>query len=88
MLCGGDTSPPARTGDLAQEGVYEGELACDKTANYLKEAGFSSYKMYTSTNGDYQLNNGEPGDDAETVADEINKGCGWVTCNHMQIPPS
>ncbi len=85
VLVGGDTTPPARY-DQAEPGVYEGELVCDTTATYLDELDFESYKMYTSTNGDYQLNNGESGDDPDAVAMEMNQGCGWVNMQSHANP--
>jgi hypothetical protein len=44
----GDTNPPARdTSGVIEEGIYEGELTCDVTANYM--TGFDVEKLYTST---------------------------------------
>ena len=80
VLLGGDTSPEERYGSgSVQRGVYEGELICDVTAEYLATVGFDSYKMYASENGDHQLNDGKEGDGSDELAPQLNDvGAGWV----------
>jgi hypothetical protein len=69
VLVGGDTSPPARDEhNQISLGVYEGEIACDVTANYLADADFVSEKLYTST-GTFSSN--------EDVIQAISNGCGF-----------
>lgn len=65
----GDTSPPARDEhNQIESGIYEGEITCDVTAQYLAEAGFVSEKLYTST-GTFAR--------TDDVLQAINRGCGW-----------
>ena len=46
----GDTSPPARdTHGMIKEGVYEGELSTNITANLLEDIGFTVERLWTST---------------------------------------
>lgn len=69
VLIGGDTSPPARDEhNQIDLGIYEGEIACDLTAEYLAEADFVSEKLYTST-GTFTS--------TEDVIQAITNGCGW-----------
>jgi hypothetical protein len=70
IMVGGDTSPPARDeGGNIILGIYEGELACDKTASYLSQEGFSIQKLYTST--------GTFGS-TDDVLNALSQGCGFV----------
>ncbi len=81
VLCGGDTSPPAREeGGEIQEGVYEGEIAADLTGEYLKQDNFQLTKCYTSENGDIVVR--EPDD----VTPVISQGCGWVNMQTHSNP--
>lgn len=72
VVAGGDTSPKERYPENAIIGIYEGELTCDNTANYLEDIGFEVTKCYTSDNGDVKV------DDDNVVASVISNGCGWV----------
>ena len=81
ILCGGDTSPPARdTGGNIIDGIYEGELAASVTGNYLSSEGFQITKLFTSTNGDIVVR--EPDD----VTPIISQGAGWVNMQTHSNP--
>ena len=49
FVISGDTFPPARGGNQAERGIYEGEMETAVTAKYLKKAGFEVEKLWTST---------------------------------------
>ena len=87
ILCGGDTSPEERYGvGSVTRGIYEGELICDVTADNLESIGFESIKLYTSTRGDHQLNEGEDGDGCDEVSEYMNQGSGWVNMQGHASP--
>lgn len=68
VLVAGDTSPPAR--GSVDPGVYEGELAANVAAGYLKQAGFTTEKLYTST-GTFAS--------GQDIINAVENGCGYVT---------
>jgi len=80
VLIGGDTSPDGKPG------VYEGEMVCGVTANHFESIGWDTFKMFTSRNGDHQLNNGEDGSAADEIAIVLNQGAGWVNAQSHANP--
>lgn len=76
ILCGGDTSPEERYPGDATFGIYEGELTCDDAAGYLVQAGYDITRLYTS------MGITSP----DQVAENISKGCGWVTMEMHSNP--
>jgi hypothetical protein len=77
ILCGGDTTPPARY-EGATQGVYEGEMSGDLGAEYLSSIDFSTTKCYTSNNGDIVLT------DPDLFTSIISEGCGWVQMHQLK----
>ena len=72
VVCGGDTSPRGRYGDIADLGIYEGELTNEITAGYLESIGWDVTRCWTSDQGDIQVTG------PEDIWPVVNQGCGWI----------